>query len=101
MRRRTVVRDFFYSAYWSSRWSVPALSVQFAPDPLPSGNDRTAKQAILHFVANVTTQGRAGFVPRDQRIAAFDNDGTLCVEQPIAAELAFSFDRVRAWVYRR
>ena len=64
-------------------------------DPLPSWNDGASKQAILRFVAEVTGPGRPGFVPPDHRIATFDNDGTLWVEQPIPTELAFSFDRVR------
>ena len=49
-----------------------------------------------HFVARVTTQGGPDFVPVDQRIATFDNDGTLWIEQPMYVQLAFILDRVKA-----
>ncbi|HKY86704.1 MAG TPA: HAD family hydrolase [Pseudorhodoplanes sp.] len=64
-------------------------------DPLPSWNDGATKKAITDFVARVTTQG-PDFVPVDQRIAAFDNDGTLWIEQPMYVQFAFIFDRVKA-----
>ena len=53
------------------------------PDPLPSWNDGAVKKSITDFVARVTTQGGADFVPVEQRIATFDNDGTLWREQPM------------------
>jgi phosphoglycolate phosphatase-like HAD superfamily hydrolase len=65
-------------------------------DPLPSWNDGEAKRAILEFVTNVTQEGSPGFVPIPERIATFDNDGTLWVEQPIYTQVAFALDRVRA-----
>src|SRR5258707_9522793 len=65
-------------------------------DPLPSWNEGATKALILDFVARVTTQGGADFVPVDQRIATFDNDGTLWVEQPMYVQLAFALDRVKA-----
>lgn len=65
-------------------------------DPLPSWNDGAAKQAITDFVARVTTQSGADFVPPAERIATFDNDGTLWTEQPLYFQLAFAFDRVKA-----
>ncbi|WP_338821734.1 HAD family hydrolase [Bradyrhizobium septentrionale] len=65
-------------------------------DPLPSWNDGAAKKSITGFVARVTTQGGADFVPPAERIATFDNDGTLWTEQPIYFQLAFAFDRVKA-----
>jgi len=64
-------------------------------DPLPSWNDGATKQSITNFVARVTTQG-PDFVPMDQRIATFDNDGTLWIEQPMYVQLAFILDRVKA-----
>ncbi len=67
-----------------------------AADPLPSWNDGDAKQAILSFVAAVTGEGSPDFVPPQQRIATFDNDGTLWVEQPMYVQLAFAIDRVKA-----
>ncbi len=63
--------------------------------PLPSWNDGAAKQAIIEFVTAVTAVGSADFVPLAERIATFDNDGTLWVEQPIYAQIAFGLDRIR------
>lgn len=69
---------------------------QTTTDPLPSWNDGRAKRSILDFVAATTRQGSPDFVPVAQRIAAFDNDGTLWVEQPMYTQLAFALDRVKA-----
>ena len=60
------------------------------------GTTAPAKQAIVDFVARVTTQGSRDFVPLAERIATFDNDGTLWTEQPIYFQFAFAFDRVKA-----
>jgi phosphoglycolate phosphatase-like HAD superfamily hydrolase len=68
----------------------------WAQDPLPSWNDGAVKKSITDFVARVTTQGGADFVPLDQRIATFDNDGTLWAEQPIYFQVQFALDRVKA-----
>ncbi|UYO46246.1 haloacid dehalogenase-like hydrolase [Rhodopseudomonas palustris] len=65
-------------------------------DPLPSWTNGTAKQAILAFVTRVTTEQGADFVPTAERIATFDNDGTLWAEQPYYFQLAFAFDRIKA-----
>ena len=65
-------------------------------DPLPSWNDGATKKSIIDFVARVTTQGGVDFVPAPERIAVFDNDGTLWTEQPIYFQAAFAFDRIRA-----
>src|SRR5262245_42607677 len=59
---------------------VPAMA---QTDPLPSWNDGQAKAAIIDFVARVTAEGSPDFVPVSERVAVFDNDGTLGVEQPI------------------
>ncbi len=67
-----------------------------AADPLPSWNDGRAKQSIIEFVAKVTTEGSPDFVPAPERIATFDNDGTLWCEQPLAVQLYFALDRVKA-----
>jgi phosphoglycolate phosphatase-like HAD superfamily hydrolase len=66
-----------------------------AADPLPSWNDGAAKSAIVAFVGKVTGEGSPGFVPPAERIAAFDNDGTLWSEQPLYFQLAFALDQVR------
>jgi hypothetical protein len=63
--------------------------------PLPSWNDGAPKSAILDFVARVTKQGGSEFVPPGERFATFDNDGTLCCEQPLQMQFFFVFDRVK------
>jgi hypothetical protein len=63
--------------------------------PLASWNDGAAKSAILDFVARVTKPGGAEFAPPAERIAVFDNDGTLCCEQPLQTQFFFAFDRVK------
>jgi len=65
-------------------------------DPLPSWNEGSAKQSIVRFVDLVTKEGGTGYVPPAERIAVFDNDGTLWAEKPIAVQLAFALDRVKA-----
>ena len=65
-------------------------------DPLPSWNDTAPKAAIIEFVGKVTTDGSADFVPEPERIAVFDNDGTLWAEHPMYVQLAFALDRVKA-----
>ena len=64
-------------------------------DPLPSWNEGASKQAITQFVKDVSTAGGSRFVPPAQRIAVFDNDGTLWAEQPMYFQLAFALDRVK------
>jgi phosphoserine phosphatase len=66
-----------------------------AADALPSWNDGPAKQAILAFVQATTTQGSASFVPPEDRIATFDQDGTLWVSHPLYTQAMFALDRVR------
>ncbi|WP_341679228.1 HAD family hydrolase [Niveibacterium sp. SC-1] len=67
-----------------------------AQDALPSWNDGPAKAEILKFVDEVTAEGTSSFVAPSERIAVFDNDGTLWAEQPMYFQLAFALDRVRA-----
>jgi phosphoglycolate phosphatase-like HAD superfamily hydrolase len=67
-----------------------------AQDPLPSWNDTTPKKAIVAFVEKVTKERSPDFVRPDQRIATFDNDGTLWAEQPIYFQFAFAIDRIKA-----
>jgi phosphoglycolate phosphatase-like HAD superfamily hydrolase len=63
---------------------------------LPSWNDGAARQAIVSFVERVTTEGGPDFVPPAERIATFDNDGTLWCEQPAYFQALFAFDRIKA-----
>src|SRR5213593_2323916 len=67
-----------------------------AQDPLPSWNDGKAKRSIVEFITKVTTAGTPAFVPAPERIATFDNDGTLWCEQPMPVQLFFALDRVKA-----
>jgi phosphoserine phosphatase len=67
-----------------------------AADPLPSWNDTGPKRAIIAFVERVTREGSNDFVPVHQRIATFDNDGTLWCEQPMYFQMIFAFDRIKA-----
>ena len=69
---------------------------QLSSDPLPSWNDTATKKAIVEFVERTTTEGSTAFVPPSERIATFDNDGTLWSEQPIYFQVFFVMDRVQA-----
>jgi phosphoserine phosphatase len=73
-------------------WVGPSL----AQEPLSSWNDTAPKAAIVGFIERVTRQGSPDFVPADQRVATFDNDGTLWAEQPLYFQLLFAIDRVKA-----
>ncbi len=88
--------------------SLAALAVTFGlllptaasaqSDPLPSWNDGPAKQAIVNFVKATTDQSNPDFVPPEERIATFDQDGTLWVEHPIYTQVEYCLERVRALV---
>jgi len=72
-----------------------AATVRAQGDPLPSWNDGAPKRAIIDFVARAAKEGDAGFIPVSDRIAAFDNDGTLWAEKPLPNEVYFVLARVR------
>lgn len=83
--------------------ALPAVTGSLRPrsalaqgDALPSWNDGAVKTSITDFVARITTQGGPDFVAPAERIAVFDNDGTLWSEQPMYVQLAFVLDRVKA-----
>src|SRR6266404_344907 len=95
--------DFNRRVLLSTLALLPALIGPLRPksavaqtDTLQSWSDGPAKTSIIDFVKRVTTQGGPDFVPAEQRIAAFDNDGTLWCEQPMYVQLAFALDRVKA-----
>ncbi len=94
------IQDFFKSARDGTLAVAAALlfaaSAQAQSDPLPSWNDTAPKAAIVAFVEKVTKEGSPEFVPEPERIAVFDNDGTLWVEHPMYTQLAFALDRVKA-----
>jgi phosphoglycolate phosphatase-like HAD superfamily hydrolase len=73
-----------------------SISIVRASDPLPSWNEGNTKQSILNFVERVTTPGRKDFIPQNERIATFDNDGTLWAEKPIYVQIYFILDRLKA-----
>src|SRR5690606_12413634 len=91
------------SAMKTKEWLITAVLAgalaavdAHASDALPSWSEGQAKRAVIAFVERVTEQGSPDFVPEFERIAVFDNDGTLWSEQPIYVQLAFALDRVKA-----
>lgn len=94
MREQTSENRFV--VLWAGLLSLAFALPAHAADPLPSWNDGPTKQAIVSFVDKVTKQGSADFVPPAERIATFDNDGTLWAEQPIYFQFQFALDRVKA-----
>jgi hypothetical protein len=64
-------------------------------EPLPSWNDTASKRAIMAFVEKVSKTGAKDFVPKAERIAVFDNDGTLWAKQPMYFQAFFIFDRIK------
>jgi len=86
--RRLVVAGLIVLIRASAAWAQT--------DPLPSWNEGTVRQGIVTFVQTVTDRASRMYVPAEQRIATFDNDGTLWSEQPIYVQFAFTLDRVKA-----
>ena len=92
--------------HWRTGWAAAALllfalfvgssGILAAGNPLPSWNDGPSKKAIMSFVEKVTREGGPDYVAPGERIAVFDNDGTLWGEQPLYFQLAFALDRIRA-----
>src|SRR5262245_6490225 len=78
-----------------------ATAPAFADDPLPSWNDGPSKKAIIEFVTRVTTKDSKSFVSPAERIAVFDNDGTLWSEQPMYFQFAFAIDRAKKMAEQR
>jgi phosphoserine phosphatase len=89
--RRNKVWAFALFSLWGLMSPTHAQS-----DSLPSWNDGKAKQSIVAFVEKVTQPGSPDYVPVPERIATFDNDGTLWSEQPVPVQLYFALDRVKA-----
>ena len=91
--RRLIVAGLLASA---ASLSVSGGSALAQSDPLQSWNEGPAKKSIVDFVSGVTREGSPDFVPAAERVATFDNDGTLWCEQPMYVQLAFALDRVKA-----
>ena len=87
------MHNFIRLTLISTALLIPASAV--ASDPLPSWNDSDAKQAIVAFVEQVTDPSQKTFVPEPDRLAVFDNDGTLWPECPMPFELAFTMDEAK------
>jgi phosphoglycolate phosphatase-like HAD superfamily hydrolase len=85
----------------TSTIAAAASAQQPSFEALASWNDGVTKKSIIDFVTRVTSVVGANFVPPAERIAVFDNDGTLWTEQPLYFQLAFAIDRVRALAPRR
>jgi hypothetical protein len=85
----------FRAAVLGIVWALSAAAVG-AQEPLPSWNETAAKKAVVGFVEKVTREGSPDLVPVAERIATFDNDGTLWAEQPMYFQLVFALDRVKA-----
>lgn len=88
------IRRAALAAGWLALTAPPTLAA--AADPLPSWNDGQTKQSIVDFVTRVTEEGGPDYVAPEDRIATFDNDGTLWVEQPVYTQFMFAIDRVKA-----
>src|SRR3954469_25390831 len=94
--RRVLLSSLAMLPLLSGSLRSTAVLAQTQRDPLPSWNEGATKASILDFVGRITTHGGPFFVPVEQRIATFDNDGTLWIEQPMYVQLAFILDRVKA-----
>ena len=80
--------------------SAIGLPARAQGDPLPSWNEGPVKSRLLDFVTRTTTAGSSDWVPVAERIATFDNDGTLWCEQPVYVQVQFAVERVRSAVER-
>jgi phosphoserine phosphatase len=85
-----------YIAYILAGFIFSLTSAVFAADPLPSWNEGSTKKSITAFVEKITEAGSPNFVAEAERVAVFDNDGTLWAEQPMYFQLFFALDRVKA-----
>ena len=93
--RRTFLKRVLASAATYRVFTTAAGAQSAQSDPLPSWNDGPAKQAIVKFVKTTTEQSsRSSFVPQEERIATFDQDGTLWVEHPMYTQVVYCLDRV-------
>ena len=85
-----------FATFFASVLLTLSMGTVNAADPLPSWNDGASKSAIIEFVGKITRDNSPGYLPEPERIAVFDNDGTLWSEQPAYFQLLFAMDRVKA-----
>jgi len=90
-----IIRILLVASVFFAGCAGPGQSRSPSADPLPSWQSGPAKDAITAFIEDATTENRPGFIPSPERIAVFDNDGTLWAEQPVYFQLLFAMDRVR------
>ena len=95
-----VLRCLFARDLVLAAWLAFGAQAFAQTDPLPSWNDGPAKQAIVAFVQATTTQGSSRFVPPAERIATFDQDGTLWVEHPMYSQVMYSSSACPRWSRR-
>ena len=88
--RRIVLLGLLCLIGWAAQTAAHA-----ADDPLPSWNDGATKQSIIDFVTRVTKEGGPDYVKPEERVATFDNDGTLWIEQPLYNQFVFAVDEVK------
>ena len=91
-RLRTPIESVYVALFCN----IFVAGAVYAGDPLPAWNDGSAKTVIMEFVASVTDVDGSGFVPAEERIAVFDNDGTLWSEKPVYFQLFFAIARIKA-----
>jgi phosphoglycolate phosphatase-like HAD superfamily hydrolase len=96
--RRTFLKRVLACAATYRVFTTTAGAQSAQSDPLPSWNDGPAKQAIVKFVKTTTDQSSSSFVSQEERIATFDQDGTLWVEHPIYTQVVYCLDRVQVVV---
>lgn len=96
MQTRLALSPSVLRAATGAFFACVAAAASAWADPLPSWNDTAPKAAIVDFVERVTQEGGVDFMPSAERIAVFDNDGTLWAEQPIYFQFQFAIDRVAA-----
>ncbi len=94
MRKTILICSLAIAAFACNQQQEPAADTK--KDILPSWNEGDAKQRVIRFVESATDASSAGFIPDGDRIAVFDNDGTLWSEQPAYFQLFFTMDRIRA-----
>lgn len=91
-----VIAAFTFGFQNQQESEPPKIETVVPSDPLPSWNDGPSKKSVIDFVTRTTRKGSADFVPVSDRIACFDNDGTLWSEQPMYFQVAFMADRIKA-----
>src|SRR5215475_12354536 len=99
IHRRAMLAALVTSA--ATRLVLPPNPASAQDAPLPSWNEGAAKQAIVDFVRATTERSSSNYVPPDERIATFDQDGTLWVEQPVYTQVVYCLDRVPAVVAKK